>query len=76
MQRALEIIFIGIIGSFVEGFAFMLFLGMLHSNVLPAVHPVGFWTSFVMAIPLDVMFTSFLALTINNVQDIHKRIVG
>lgn len=64
------------IGCFVEGWMLMLFIGGLHHEISSAIPPIGYWTAFVLSLPLGALMASYQ--TVQNVQtdQIHQRIVG
>ncbi|QIN94142.1 hypothetical protein PP459_gp091 [Streptomyces phage Wakanda] len=74
-ERYTATVFIGIIGFFLEGWMLMLFLGGVHHEVLSSVNPIGYWTACILSVPLDILFTSYFAMTSNRVDEIHKSVV-
>lgn len=74
-ERTVGNIVVGIIGFFLEGWMLMLFLGGVHHEVLGGVRPVGYWTACLLSVPLDVLFMSYFALTVNKVDELHQRVI-
>lgn len=75
-MRFLSAFITGLLSTFLEGWMLMLFLGGVHHEVLESVHPIGYWTAFVLSLPLGVLFASYQIVQSMNVQDIHKVVVG
>jgi hypothetical protein len=74
-EQAVAVLTVGVLGFFLEGWMLMLFLGGVHHEVLEAVRPIGYWTACLLSVPLDVLFTSYFAMTSNKVDEIHKSVV-
>jgi hypothetical protein len=74
-ERTVSGIVVGILGFFLEGFMFMLFLGGVHHEVLDAVRPIGYWTACVLSVPLDVLLCSYFAMSTNKLNEMHERII-
>jgi hypothetical protein len=74
-ERSAVNLILGVGGFFLEGFMLMLFLGGVHHEVLPSVHPIGYWTACVLSVPLDVLFASYFMVTRNQTQELHERVI-
>lgn len=73
---AVKAFFIGLFMCFFEGWMLMLFLGGVHHEVLEAVRPIGYWTAFVLSLPLGSLLASYQIVQAMRVENIHKVVVG
>jgi len=54
--------------SFVEGWAAMILIGVLHAQVNPAIHTVDYWTGFVIALLVNMLQFSFQSEVLMNTE--------